>query len=163
MNCMKKERKIVSKRQEFTAALKESMKNKDMIAVSTIRLIIAALKDRDVSARGAGQSEGVTETEILAMLQSMLKQRAESIAIYREAGREDLAEKEEAEVKIIRSFLPEPLDGAALEKVIDELIANTGASNIKDMGKIMGALKTDYAGRVDMSGAGALVRKKLSA
>jgi len=153
----------VSKRQEFNTALKESMKNKDMTAVSTIRLILAALKDRDVAARTSGQSEGVNETEILAMLQSMLKQRAESIAIYEKSGRQDLADREHAEVKVIKKFLPEPLEGAELEKVIDDLIASTGAQSIKDMGKIMGALKTDYAGRVDMSATGALVRSKLSA
>ncbi len=153
----------MSKRQEFNTALKESMKNKDMTAVSTIRLILAALKDRDVAARTSGQSEGVNETEILAMLQSMLKQRAESIAIYEKSGRQDLADREHAEVKVIKKFLPEPLEGAELEKVIDDLIASTGAQSIKDMGKIMGALKTDYAGRVDMSATGALVRSKLSA
>lgn len=153
----------MSKRQEFNTALKESMKNKDMTAVSTIRLILAALKDRDVAARTSGQSEGVNETEILAMLQSMLKQRAESIAIYEKSDRQDLADREHAEVKVIKKFLPEPLEGAELEKVIDDLIASTGAQSIKDMGKIMGALKTDYAGRVDMSATGALVRSKLSA
>ena len=153
----------MSKRQEFTTALKESMKNKDMIAVSTVRLILAALKDRDVAARTSGQSDGVNETEILTMLQSMLKQRAESIAIYEKSGRDDLAEREHAEVKVIKKFLPAPLEGAELEKVIDTLIASTGAQSIKDMGKIMGALKTDYAGRVDMSATGALVRSKLSA
>tara|TARA_Y100000590_G_scaffold466946_2_gene644017 strand:- start:13861 stop:14322 length:462 start_codon:yes stop_codon:yes gene_type:complete len=153
----------VSKRQEFNTALKESMKNKDMTAVSTIRLILAALKDRDVAARTSGQSEGVNETEILAMLQSMLKQRAESICIYEKSDRQDLADREHAEVKVIKKFLPEPLEGAELEKVIDDLIASTGAQSIKDMGKIMGALKTDYAGRVDMSATGALVRSKLSA
>ena len=153
----------MSKRQEFNTALKESMKNKDMTAVSTIRLILAALKDRDVAARTSGQSEGVNETEVLAMLQSMLKQRAESISIYEKSGRQDLADREHAEVKVIKKFLPEPLEGAELEKVIDDLIASTGAQSIKDMGKIMGALKTDYAGRVDMSATGALVRSRLSA
>lgn len=149
------------KRQELSDALKESMKNKDMVAVSTIRLILAALKDRDVAARTAGNSQGVSTDEILAMLQTMLKQRAESISIYKKNNREDLAEREEAEVKIIRRFLPEPLEGDALDKAIDTLIEKTGAQSIKDMGKVMGALKTDYAGRVDMTSAGALVRSKL--
>ena len=149
------------KRQELSDALKESMKNKDMVAVSTIRLILAALKDRDVTARTAGNSQGVSTDEILAMLQTMLKQRAESISIYKKNNREDLAEREEAEVKIIRRFLPEPLEGDALDKAIDTLIEKTGAQSIKDMGKVMGALKTDYAGRVDMTSAGALVRSKL--
>jgi uncharacterized protein YqeY len=151
----------VPKRQELSDALKESMKNKDMVAVSTIRLILAALKDRDVAARTAGNSQGVSTDEILAMLQTMLKQRAESISIYKKNNREDLAEREEAEVKIIRRFLPEPLEGDALDKAIDTLIEKTGAQSIKDMGKVMGALKTDYAGRVDMTSAGALVRSKL--
>ncbi len=162
MNGPKKERKIVQKRQEFNTALKEAMKNKDMAAVSTIRLIIAALKDRDVAARTSGNPAGVSEEEMLSMLQTMLKQRAESIAIYKKNNREDLAAKEEAEVVIIKRFLPEPLEGDELDKVIDELIAANDAQSIKDMGKIMGALKTDYAGRVDMSKAGGIVRSKLA-
>lgn len=149
------------KRQEFTVALKNAMKNKDMVAVSTIRLIMAALKDRDVAARGKGENEGVGEEEILNMMQTMLKQRRESIDIYQKSGRDDLVEREKAEVEVIKEFLPDPLDGEELEEVIELLIAKSGAESIKDMGKVMAALKEGYAGRVDVSKAGVLVRGKL--
>lgn len=152
----------MSKRQEFNAALKEAMKNKDSVALSTVRLIIAALKDKDLATRMNGNAAGLSEDEILSMLQTMIKQRAESISIYRKNGREDLAEQEEAEVKVIRQFLPEPLEGDELAAVIDQLIADTGAESIKDMGKIMNGLRENYAGRVDMGAAGGLVRQKLA-
>ena len=151
----------MSKREEFKIALKEAMKSKETVAVSTIRLIMAALKDRDVAARGKGDMEGVSEEDILAMLQTMLKQRGESIAIYKKSGRDDLVAQEEAEVKVIKTFLPEPLEGDALDAAIAGVIEKTGAQSIKDMGKVMGVLKTDYAGRLDMAQVGALVRAKL--
>lgn len=153
----------MSKREEFNSALKTALKNKDQVAMSTIRLILAALKDRDISARGNGNADGVDDNEILSMLQSMIKQRKESVTTYRDAGREDLAEREEAEIEVIQGFLPQQLGekevSAELDKIIDEL----DAKDIKDMGRVMGALKERFAGQIDMGKASAQVREKLSA
>ncbi len=151
----------MNKRQEFNNALKEAMKSKDIIAVSTLRLILAALKDRDVALRSEGRSDGVSENEVLSMLQTMIKQRGESAQTYRKAGREDLAEREDEEVKVIRRFLPEPLEEGELTAVVAALIEETNTQTIKDMGKVMGLLKERYAGRVDMAKAGGLVREQL--
>lgn len=152
----------MDKRKEFSAALKEALKNKDQVAVSTIRLIMAALKDRDITAREHGNAEGVDDAAILQMLQSMIKQRQESSKTYSEAGRDDLAEREEAEVDVIRSFMPRQLSEAEMSEVIEGIIDDIGAHDIKDMGKVMGVLKKDYAGQVDMGKAGGLAKKKLA-
>lgn len=152
----------MDKRAEFTAALKTAMKEKDEIALSTVRLILAALKDRDLAAREQGNCEGLSDTEILQMLQSMIKQRHESSKTYSEAGRCDLAEREEIEIDLIRGFMPKQLSEDEVSALVDELITKTGAQDIKDMGKIMGALKADYTGQVDMGKAGALAKKKLA-
>lgn len=151
----------MDKRTEFNNALKEAVRSKDQVATSTIRLILAALKDRDIAARGQGKAEGIDEAEIMSMLQSMIKQRKESAQIYAEAGREDLASREEAEIQIIQRFMPKQLDEDELEKAVDGLIKETGAVGIKDMGKVMGALKARYAGQADMGRAGALVKARL--
>lgn len=151
----------MDKRSEFSAALKESLKNKEEIKVATIRLILAALKDRDITAREKGKADGVDDDGILLMLQSMIKQRNESSKTYSEAGRFDLAEREEAEIVIIRSFMPQQLSDSEIGEVIDGLIEKLGASDIKDMGKIMGVLKGQYAGRVDMTKAGKIAKEKL--
>ena len=148
-------------RTEFTSKLKEALKSKDAVALSTIRLIMAALKDRDISARGQGKAEGVEDSEILSMLSTMIKQRRESAKIYMEAGREELAEREDAEVVVIQGFMPAQLDDAQVDEIIDGLISELGASEIKDMGKIMGALKGRYAGQLDMGKVGGLVKSKL--
>ncbi len=152
----------MSKREEFTARLKESLKAKETIATATIRLILAALKDRDISARGSGKADGVDDNEILSMLSSMIKQRKESAQTYADAGRDDLAEREQAEVEIIQSFMPAQLGDDEVANVIAELITETGAGDIKDMGKVMGALKERYAGQIDMGKAGGLVKQKLA-
>lgn len=149
----------MDKRTEFNNALKDAMKAGDQTRVATLRLINAALKDRDINARGSGKEVG--EADILSMLQGMIKQRNESLKIFRENNREDLAAKEEAEIKIIESFLPQQLDDAAVQKVIEGIIASTGAASIKDMGKVMGELKTKYAGQIDMAKAGAVIKQKL--
>ncbi len=151
----------MDKRLKFSAALKEALKNKEQVKVATIRLILAALKDRDITAREKGNTEGVDEEGILLMLQSMIKQRNESSKTYSEAGRFDLAEREEAEIEIIRGFMPQQLDDSEIADVIDGLIEKLGASDIKDMGKIMGALKGEYAGRIDMGKAGKIAKEKL--
>ncbi|MCC6598154.1 MAG: GatB/YqeY domain-containing protein [Alphaproteobacteria bacterium] len=152
----------MDKRTEFSAALKESLKKRDETAVASIRLILAALKDRDIAARSTGNSEGISEDEIFSMLQSMIKQRKESAKLYCDAGREELAEREEAEIEVIQGFLPQQLSEGEAEKAIEDAIAETGALSIKDMGKIMGVLKTRHAGQMDMGKVGALVKKKLA-
>lgn len=161
MFLIKRKGKKVDKRSEFSAALKKALKNKDEVAVATIRLILAALKDRDITVREKGVADGVDDEAILLMLQSMIKQRQESSKTYSDAGRFDLAEREEAEVDVIRGFLPQQLSDAEVSEVIDSLIEKLGAKNIKDMGKVMGVLKSEYAGRVDMGKAGAVAKEKL--
>lgn len=151
----------MSKRAELNAALKEAMKQKKQEETSTIRLIIAALKDRDITARSQGNADGIDDNEILSMLATMIKQRQESAKMYVQAERIDLAETEENEIEIIRSFMPKQIEAEELENVIVEIIGKTGASCIKDMGKVMGVLKSDYAGQVDMGKAGGLVKQKL--
>lgn len=152
----------MSKRDEFTTALKTSMQAKDQIAVSTIRLIMAAMKDRDIMARGDGNPDGISDAEILSMLQSMVKQRQESANTYAEVGRDDLAERELDEIGVIKKFLPEQMSEDEVSAAIDSIIADTGVSDIKGMGKVMGELKTRYAGQMDMAKAGGLVKQKLA-
>ena len=151
----------MDKRSEITAAMKDAMRNKNQTALSTIRLISAAMKDRDIAARSQGKGEGIDDAEILSMLQSMIKQRQESAKTYCDAGREELAEREEAEIEVIKTFLPQQLSEDEVNAAIDKIIEDTGADSIKDMGKVMGVLKAKYAGQVDMSKAGALVKEKL--
>lgn len=152
----------MSIREEFTTALKEALKNKDQVAMSTIRLIMAAMKDRDIATRGKGDAEGIGESEILSMLQSMIKQRQESSKTYEEAGRPELAERELTEIKVIEKFLPAQMSDDEVSNAIDAIIAETGATDIKGMGKVMGALKAKYAGQMDMAKAGGAVKAKLA-
>lgn len=149
----------MSKRTEFNDALKTAMKAGDSATVGTLRLINAALKQKDIDARPTGKE--VSEADILSMLQGMIKQRKESISIFRENKREDLAAKEEAEVAVIEKFLPAQMGDAEVEAIVIKLIAETGAASQKDMGKVMGALKTQYAGQIDMGKAGTVVKQKL--
>lgn len=153
----------MSKREEFSAAMKEALKSKDQIALSTVRLIAAALKDRDIAARSTGNTEGISEPEILSMLQSMIKQRQESSKTYRDANRADLADREDAEIIIINKFMPSQLSDADVGKAIESVITSIGAKDIKDMGKVMNELKAQYAGQMDMAKAGGVVKQKLSA
>ncbi|VFU10398.1 GatB/YqeY domain-containing protein [Methylocella tundrae] len=146
-------------REQFTSQLKLAMKAGERRRVDTIRMITAALKDKDIEARGLGKSVG--DDDILALLQKMVKSRQESLEIYEKAGRADLAGQEAEEIVIIRSFLPEPMDEAAVEAAITEAITETGAASIKDMGKVVAALKAKYAGRMDFGKASALVKAKL--
>lgn len=151
----------MTKREEFTTALKSAMQSKDQVALSTIRLIMAAIKDRDIATRGNGQDDGISDAEILSLLQSMVKQRQESSKTYADAGRPELAEREEAEIKVIERFLPAQMSEDEASAAIDSIIAEVGASSIKDMGKVMGALKSRYAGQLDMAKAGGVVKAKL--
>lgn len=142
--------------------LKKSMLAKEQRATATLRLILAALKDRDIAARSKGQSDGIGEDEILSMLGTMIKQRRESIEAYSKAGRDELARQEAEEIEIIESFLPEQMDDAAIEAAIGKAIETVGATGLKEMGKVMAALRENYAGQMDFAKAGAVAKKLLS-
>src|SRR5262245_34044564 len=144
----------------ITSALKDATKAQDKRRISTLRLISAAIKDRDIAARGDGK-EKATDQELLDLLAKMIKQREESQKIYAEAGRAELAQQEAEEIVIIREYLPKQLSDSEMEKAVADAIAAAGASSIKDMGKVMGALKAKYAGQMDFGKAGALVKAKL--
>lgn len=148
-------------REQFTSELKTAMKAGDKRRVETIRMITAGLKDKDIEARGQGKS--VSDEEILALLQKMVKSRRESKDIYEKAGRADLATQEGEEIAIIEGFLPQALSEAEVEAAIAAAIAETGAASIKDMGKVVAVLKSKYAGQVDFAKASALVKAKLGA
>lgn len=153
----------MEKRAEINNALKEAMKNKDQLAVATIRLIVAAMKDRDIAARGTGNADGIGDAEILSMMQSMIKQRIESTEIYIKANRPELAEQEKAEIEVIKRFLPQQMSEAEVRAKVDGLIAELGVKDIKEMGKVMNELKARYAGQLDMGKASGIIREKLSA
>ena len=148
-------------RTELNEALKVSMKAQEKCAVSTIRLILAALKDRDICARADGNADGVPDEEVLTLLQTMVKQRTESIRLYEEGGRLELAEQEREEIEVIRRFMPRPLDGDELDGAVKEAIREVGARDMKDMGKTMALLKQRYPGRMDFSKASGIVRQTL--
>jgi len=153
----------MSIRDELNTVLKESLKAKDQVAMSTIRLINAAAKDRDIAARGNGNSEGITDAEILSLMQSMVKQRHESAKTYADNARPELAERELAEIVVIERFLPKQMSDDEMGTAIEKIIADTGAQDIKDMGKVMNELKARYAGQLDMAKAGGVVKAKLAA
>lgn len=153
----------MSKREEINSAMKEAMKNKDMARLATIRLIIAAMKDKDINSRTEESRDGIGDADILSMLQSMIKQRTESAKIYKENNRPELADKEEAEIAVIESFLPAQMSDEDMAKVIGDIIAQTGAAGMKDMGKVMAELKANYAGQLDMGKAGGVIKQKLTA
>jgi uncharacterized protein YqeY len=148
-------------RETITAALKAATKAQDKRRVSTLRLIAAAIKDRDIAARGLGKGEA-TDAELLELFAKMIKQREESEKIYTQAGRAELASQEAEEIAIIREFLPVQLSDTDMQKAIADAIADAGASSVKDMGKVMAALKARYAGQMDFAKASALVKAKLS-
>lgn len=148
-------------REDLQNSLKEAMKNKDMKTVNAVRLIIAGQKEKDVEARGKGL-EKASDTDLLSMMQTMIKQRNESIKIYNEGNRPDLAEKEQAEIDVINRFLPKQLTAEEIDKTIKEAIAETNATGIRDMGKVMGALKAKYAGQMDFGTASAAIKKFLA-
>lgn len=142
-------------------ALKESMINKDTTTVSAVRLIIAGLKEKDVDARGKGQKEA-TDAELLAMMQNMIKQRKDSIKMYVEGHRQDLADKEQSEIAVIERFLPKQMSASEAEAAIKAAIASTGAVSMKDMGKVMSVLREQYAGQMDFGAASGMIKSLLS-
>ena len=148
-------------REQVTEALKVSMRAGDKESVSTLRMILAGIKDKDIAARPSGKTDGIGDPEILSLLQSMVKQRRESVALYRQGGRQDLVDKEEGEIGVIERFLPKQMTLAEVDAAIATLIAETGAASIKDMGRVMSALKERYSGQMDFSAAGPAVKAKL--
>ena len=148
-------------REAFTERLKAAMRAKDTRTLSTVRLVLAGLKERDVAARGAGNSSGIADSEILRMLQGMVKQRRESIALYRQGNRPELAEREEAEIAVIESFLPRQLSEEEIAAAAKAAIAEAGAAGPKDMGRVMSAMRERHAGVIDMARAGAIVKQLL--
>ena len=147
--------------ERFNEALKEALKSQDKIRVSTLRLITAAIKDRDIAARSADSGDGVTDEQVLEILVKMVKQRQEAATTYEEAGRLELAEQERAEITVIEEFLPAQLGDDEIAAAVEKAIADIGAETLKDMGKVMGALKGQYAGQMDFGKAGGLVKSKL--
>ena len=148
-------------RSELNDALKSAMKTKDTCAVGTIRLILASIKDQDICARTDGGSDGISDDQVLALLNTMVKQRRESIRLYEQGGRLELAQREQAEIDVIRRFMPSPLEGESFQAAIHDAIVEVEAKTIKDMGKTMALLKKKYPGQMDFSKASGVVREKL--
>ena len=148
-------------REAFRDRLKEAMKARDSRTVSTVRLILAGLKERDVAARGQGNPEGLYEAEIQRMLQAMIKQRRESIALYEQGNRPDLAKQENEEIAVIESFLPRQLDEREIEAAVKAAVGEVGAATLKDMGKVMEVLRERHAGVIDLGQAGTIVKRLL--
>ena len=148
-------------RDDLQNALKEAMKEKNTEVVGAVRMIIAGLKEKDVEARGKGK-EKAEDSELLAMMQTMIKQRTESARIYMEGNRPELAQKEQAEIKVIETFLPKQLSDDEVKAVIEKTIASVGATSIKDMGKVMADLKANYAGQLDFGKASGVIKSFLS-
>lgn len=152
----------MSLRDQFTAELKASMKAGDAARTSTLRMILAKLKDVDIAARSKGM-ERVPDKDLVAMLRGMVKSRRESVERYRQGGRQDLVVKEQAEIAVIEGFLPQQMDDAALAAAVEQAVEETGVAGMKDMGRVMAALKARHAATLDMARAGTLVRARLSA
>ena len=149
-------------RDEIKLKLNECLKDQDKKSISTLRLVLAAVKDRDIAARSNGNNSGISDAEIKLLLQTMIKQRKESADIYEKAGRLELLESENKEIEIISCFLPKQMTNVEISEAIEKLIKETNASSIKDMGSLMSKLKRDYAGRCDFSLVAKIAREKLS-
>ena len=150
-------------RAKINEALKDAMRNKDERSVATIRLINAKLKDADIAARPKGITDGISDDEATSVMQGMIKQRRESIVLYEKGNRPDLVKQESEEISIIERFLPQQMDEAAIKAAIAKVIADTGAKDVKDMGKVMAELKKNYVGQMDFAQASALVKGQLAA
>ena len=148
-------------REQIKSKLIEAMKSKDEKTTATLRLMNAAIKDKDIDARSKGNMDGIDDAGVLSLLQTMIKQRRESIAMYEKGGRADLVAAEQGEIDIIQSFLPKQMSDEEIKAAIQAIIAQTGASSIKDMGKVMGAMKAKYAGQMDMGKASGLIKAAL--
>ncbi|MBI0536834.1 GatB/YqeY domain-containing protein [Roseomonas sp. KE2513] len=150
----------MSLRARFTEEMKASMRAGDSARTSTIRMILAKLKDADIAARPSGV-EAIPDEAVTSLLRGMVKSRRESVEMYRQGSREELAAKEEAEIAVIESFLPQQMDDAAMQAAVKEAVAETGATSIKEMGKVMAALKAKHAAVLDMAKAGPMVKTAL--
>lgn len=150
-------------RDDVGEALKVAMKAKDQAATSTLRMILAAIKDRDIAARGQGAASPVGDAEVVKVLQAMVKQRQESIELYRKGARQDLVDKETQEIAVIQRFLPEQMSAAEMEKAVAEAARELGAASLKDMGRTMALLRERHGGRMDFAQAGAQLKKLLGA
>ena len=148
-------------RDRINSAMKQAMRDKEVLRLSTLRLVMAAIKDRDIAARVDGVDNSVSDDEILAILGKMIKQRKDSATAYGNAGRTELAAQELSEIEIITGFLPKQLNDDEIEDVVKKLINDSGASGIRDMGKVMGLLKKSYTGQMDFGKAGGLVKSLL--
>jgi len=149
-------------RTRITTSIKKAMRDKDSARLSTLRLINAAIKDRDIAARGEGKEDGVADDEVLGIMGKMVKQRKDTAKTYEEAGRLDLAERELAEIGVIEEFLPRKLSDEEVRAAVDAAVVETGASSIRDMGRVMGALKAKYTGQMDFGAVGPMVKDRLS-
>ena len=148
-------------RDDISQALKTSMKAKDQRGTSTLRLIMAAVKDRDIAARGNGNADGISDDEIMKVMQTMIKQRHDSIDMYKKGNRPELAKQEAEEIEIIRGFLPEQMTDEAVEATVVSVIETLGAASLKDMGRTMSHLRENFAGRMDFGKASALLKQRL--
>jgi uncharacterized protein len=148
-------------RSELSESLKTAMKAKQEREVATLRMVLAGLKNRDIEAREKGKTDGIADDDILQMMQNMIRQRRDSIALYQQGGRPELAQQETDEIAIIERFLPKQMDDAAIETAAKAIIAESGAASIKDMGKVMAVLKQRHTGQMDFAKASAAVKKLL--
>ncbi|WP_292286918.1 GatB/YqeY domain-containing protein [Marivita sp.] len=149
-------------RNRINTSIKQAMREKDSARLSTLRLVNAAIKDRDIALRGDGNEQGVGDDEVLGILDKMVKQRKDTAKTYEEGGRLDLAEREQSEIEVIEEFLPRKLSKDEVAKAVDKALVDTGASSIRDMGRVMGALKAKYSGQMDFGAAGPMVKDRLS-
>ena len=149
-------------RQRLSDALKDAMKRRAELEVATLRLILAAIKDRDIAARSKGQAEGIDDDELMRLFQTMVKQRQEAIALYEQGGRLELAEREREEIGVIETYLPAQLDDDEIEAAVKQMIDETGAASLKEMGATMAELRRRFAGRMDFAKASGMVKRQLS-
>ncbi len=149
-------------RDRINEGLKEAMKSKDTARLATLRLITTAIKDKDIALRGEGEDRSVGDDEVLVILGKMVKQRQESARAYEEGGRLDLAERELAEIGVIEDYLPRQLEESEVEAAVESAISQTGAESIRDMGRVMGALKSQYTGQMDFGKVGPMIKDRLA-
>jgi uncharacterized protein YqeY len=157
-----KERDAAMIRDKIALALKDAMRAKDEVKTTTLRMVNAAIKQKDIDVARARGDQHISQDEVLNLLQSLIKSRRESIELYKQGGRQDLVDKEGAEIGIIEQFLPKQMNEEETRAVIRDLVASLGATSVKDMGKVMAALKSKYAGQLDMSKASAAVKDVLT-
>ena len=151
----------MSLREKISENTKQAMRDKNEVVLSTLRLISSAIKDKDIAARTADSREGIKDEQILSLLQAMIKQRQESVKLYQQGNRQDLVDRESAEIKVIEAYLPKQLSEEEMKAVVQKAIASVGAASVKDMGKVMAELKAKFAGQMDMGKAGGIVKALL--